>query len=100
MKLTPGAVKLRIQLALFQSCLHGQCLPFYPNGSTSPDTNLGNKTVVFTNTNSIDFYFLDKERPAWYDPVFTKVFSDLRLKYDFELFYRSKTWYLYLCIWP
>ena len=68
-------------------------MPFYPNGttSTSPDTNIGNKSVVFTNTNNVDYFFVVKERPTWYDPVFTKVFSDLKLKYDLDaLFCSSK----------
>jgi hypothetical protein len=41
-----------------------------------------NKTtaVYFPNMNEVDSVFVDKDRPAWYDPVFTKVFTQLKDK--------------------
>ena len=74
-----------------QICNEGQCRPFYPDGIEQPDD-----TTNEIDTNDIDNTDQAKDpevpktstdpqdiidgRPAWYDPIFTEMFIELRMK--------------------
>ena len=79
----------------FQICIEGICSPFYPDGVDIPvlpdidqndiDTGKGNRNKGkeqdrdTTNDPIKEPLDIIDGRPAWYDPIFTKVFEELRI---------------------
>ena len=80
----------------FQICIEGICSPFYPDGVDIPvlpdidqndiETGEGNRNKGKEQDRDTTSKEPIKEpldiidgRPAWYDPIFTKVFEELRI---------------------
>ena len=85
-----------IILHCFQICIEGICSPFYPDGVDIPalpdidendietgkgNRNKGKEQDRDTTPNEPIKEPLDiiDGRPAWYDPIFTKVFEELTI---------------------
>lgn len=66
----------------FQFCIEGKCVPFYPDDVKPIDDNSidhDTKTMLVSQP-KIDTAVLIDGRPAWYDPIFTETFIELRNK--------------------
>ena len=72
----------------FQICIEGECSPFYPEGLPDIDdnsidkSNRGKKDEDVQNSNTFNEPLdIVDGRPAWYDPIFTEVFIELRKRF-------------------
>ena len=75
-------------LNCFQICIEGECSPFYPEGQPDIDdnsidnSNRGKKDGDVQNSNTFNEPLdIVDGRPAWYDPIFTEVFIELRKRF-------------------
>lgn len=73
-----------------QACKEGQCEPFYPEDikpiTEPPSNDLEPKTAEdpdeSTKSDKSDTESLVDGRPAWYDPIFTEMFIELKMKFE------------------
>jgi hypothetical protein len=85
-----------MKLFLLQFCIEGNCVPFYPddvkpindntgrdkdtNGVDYPGENTRDSGSPSTEGDAEPGMNLIDGRPAWYDPIYTEIFIELKMK--------------------
>ena len=59
-------------------------MPFYPEGVDPPENEVETQEKDFSQTDYANQPLdIVDGRPAWYDPIFTEMFIELRMRFDF-----------------